>query len=344
MTDNQAGRPVDAVSRRKFIAAAGGAGAVALAGCTEETGEGNGNGDGNGSGNGNGQSSLSGDIQIAGSSTVFPLMSAVAEDFQRDHSEVNIDISSTGSGGGFENHFCPGNTDFNNASRAIKEEEEQMCADSGVEWIELIAATDALTVVINNDNDWATEMTVEEIAQIWESDAAETWSDVNSDWPDEEIERYGADDTSGTYDYFIENIMGEDRGHTDDYQATEQDNTIAQGVQGSEYAIGYFGFAYYYQNSDQLTAVAIDDGNGPVEPSLETASAGEYTPLSRSLYTYPSVSSLGEEHVAEFARYFVEQTTNRELVADDVGYVPLTDEQQSEQMSKLEDAIEEAQG
>jgi phosphate transport system substrate-binding protein len=205
------------------------------------------------------------------------------------------------------------------------------------------AATDALTVVINNDNDFATEMTVDELAQIWQSDAAELWSDVRDEWPDEEIERYGAADTSGTYDYFVENVMGED-GHTDDYQATEQDNTIASGVEGSEYAIGYFGFAYWYQNQDQITPVAIDNGNGPVEPSLETASSGEYAPLSRPLFTYPSIESLGEEHIAEFARYFVSQTTNEELVAGDVGYVPATEETQEEQMQILEDAIEQAQG
>ena len=341
------------ITRRKSLAALAGAGALGLAGCTETEGENGGSGDGSdgsdGSDGGSGDSSdgdsgsLSGSINIAGSSTVFPLMSAVAEDFAADNPDVQIDISSTGSGGGFSNFFCVGETDFNNASRPIAQEEQDLCEENGVEWIELIAATDALTVVINNDNDWATEMTVEEIAQIWEADAAERWSDVNDDWPDEEIERFGAADTSGTYDYFIENIMGEERGHTDDYQATEQDNTIAQGVEGSQYAIGYFGFAYWFQNQDQITPVAVDNGNGPVEPNLDTASSGEYAPLSRPLFTYPSMSSLAEEHVAEFARYFVEQTTNEELVAGDVGYVPATEETQAEQMQILEDAIEEAQ-
>lgn len=185
-------------------------------------------------------------------------------------------------------------------------------------------------------------MTIEELAQIWEADAAETWSDVNSEWPDEEIGRHGADDTSGTYDYFLENVMGEDRGHTDDYQATENDDNIVTGVQGDQYAIGYFGFSYYYQNPDQVTAVAIDNGDGPVEPSLDTAASGEYQPLSRSLYTYPSVGSLEDkDHVADFARFFVEQTTNESLVADDVGYVPLTEDQQSEQMDKLVEVIGE---
>ena len=341
------------ITRRKSLAALAGAGALALAGCTETEGSDGGSGDGSdgsdgsdssdGSDGSDGSDTLSGSINIAGSSTVFPLMSAVAEDFAEDNPEVSIDISSTGSGGGFANFFCVGETDFNNASRPIKPEEEELCAENGVEYVELIAATDALTVVINNDNDWATEMTVDELSQIWQSDAAELWSDVRDEWPDEEIERFGAADTSGTYDYFIENVMGED-GHTDDYQATEQDNTIAAGVEGTQYGIGYFGFAYWFQNQDQITPVAIDNGDGPVKPSLETASSGDYQPLSRPLFTYPSIEALGEEHVAEFARYFVSQTTNEDLVAGDVGYVPATEDTQEEQMQTLEDAIEQAQG
>jgi len=344
----------EAMTRRGSLAALAGAGALALAGCTEtEGGSGGSDSDGGSSGESgsssdsdggsSGDDTLSGSINIAGSSTVFPLMSAVAEDFAANNPEVSIDISSTGSGGGFSNFFCVGETDFNNASRPIQPEEEELCEENGVEWVELIAATDALTVVINNENDWATEMTVDELSQIWQSDAAEMWSDVRDDWPDEEIERFGAADTSGTYDYFIENVMGED-GHTDDYQATEQDNTIAAGVEGTRYGIGYFGFAYWFQNQDQITPVAIDNGDGPVKPSLETASSGEYAPLSRPLFTYPSMEALGKEHVAEFARYFVSQTTNEELVAGDVGYVPATEETQEAQMQTLEDAIEEAQG
>ncbi|PSQ55355.1 phosphate ABC transporter substrate-binding protein [Halobacteriales archaeon SW_8_68_21] len=329
------------ITRRKSLAALAGAGALGLAGCAQSSDGGDGSNASDGSDGGS--DSLSGSINIAGSSTVFPLMSAVAEDFAADHPDVSIDVSSTGSGGGFSNFFCVGETDFNNASRPIKEEEKQLCEENDVEWIELIAATDALTVVVNPNVDWIDSLTVDELSQIWQEDPARTWDEVRDEFPNEEIERYGAADTSGTYDYFIENIMGE-AGHTDDYQATEQDNTIAQGVTGSEYAIGYFGFAYYFQNPDQLKALAIDNGNGPVEPSLETAASGKYQPLSRSLYTYPSMSSLGEEHVAEFARYFVSQTTNEDLVAGDVGYVPATEETQESQMQKLEDAIEETQG
>ncbi|RLM76532.1 PstS family phosphate ABC transporter substrate-binding protein [Halorubrum sp. Atlit-26R] len=317
------------ITRRKSLAAIAGAGALGLAGCTQ-------------SGGSDGGSSLSGPINIAGSSTVFPLMSAVMEDFAEEYPEIDPDISSTGSGGGFSNFFCTGDTDFNNASRPIQPEEEELCAENGVEYVELIAATDALTVVVNPDADWIDSLTTDELAQIWRADPVQTWDEVRDEFPNEEINRFGAADTSGTYDYFIEAILGEE-GHTSDYQATEQDNSIANGVAGDEYAIGYFGFAYYFQNPDQLKALGIDDGDGPVEPSLETASSGEYTPLSRPLFTYPSIESLGEEHIAEFARYFVEQTTNEDLVAGDVGYVPATEETQEEQMGKLEDAIEQAQ-
>ncbi|WP_246282696.1 PstS family phosphate ABC transporter substrate-binding protein [Natronomonas halophila] len=317
------------LTRRDALKAFGGAGAVAVAGCTETE-----NGDSGG---------LSGNINIAGSSTVFPLMSAMAEEFSSDYSGVNIDISSTGTGGGFSNHFCPANTDFNNASREIMPEEEELCADNNVDYIELTVATDALTVVVNNEADFVDCLTVEELASIWESDAVETWDEVRDEFPNEPIERYGAADTSGTYDYFIENVQGAEAGHTDDYQATERDDTIAQGVAGSEYAIGYFGFSYYYNNPDEVKALGIDNGDGCVKPSLDTASSGEYQPLSRRLYTYPSMSSLAKDHVAEFARFVVEQTTNEELVAQDVGYVPLNDSRQEEEMNKLESAIEDAQ-
>ncbi|MFC7234224.1 PstS family phosphate ABC transporter substrate-binding protein [Halosegnis marinus] len=320
-------------SRRQFLGATGtAAGALALAGCTQTTG-----GESEG---------LSGDVDIAGSSTVFPLATAFGESFSADHPDVNVNVQSTGSGGGFANFFCPGETDFNNASRPIQPEEEEQCASNGVEPVELTVATDAVTVVVNNDNDWATELTVEQLREIWSAESPPTtWSDIDGSWPDEEIELFGPSDASGTYDYFIEAILGEEGpGHRQDYAATEQDRNIIQGVGGSEYAVGYLGFAYYSQNSDAVTAVAIDDGDGPVEPSLETAKSGEYTPLARPLFTYPKKSALAEEHIAEFARYFVENTTNEEVVANEVGYVPLSEEEQAEQMDVLETAIEEASG
>ncbi|WP_247009810.1 PstS family phosphate ABC transporter substrate-binding protein [Halorientalis litorea] len=335
-------RKADRISRRKFVAGVGATGALALAGCSEQS---NGGGDGSGDGGGDGGSDqLSGAISITGSSTVFPLATAVAEQFQEDHPEVNIDIQSTGSGGGFENFFCPGDSDINNASRAIKDSEVSNCQDNGVEPHEIKVATDALTVVINNENDWATEMTVDQLAQIWGPDAGEDqmWSDINSDWPDETIARFGAAETSGTFDYFTEVINGEEGAHTQAYEPTENDRTIVQGVQGNPHAIGYFGFSYYFNNPDAVTAVAVDDGDGPVEPSLETASSGEYTPLARPLFTYPNVNQLSEEHIAEFCRYFVEQSASEEVVANQVGYVPNTQERADTELEELNAAIENA--
>jgi phosphate transport system substrate-binding protein len=351
MTENADGVSAG-ISRRKLLATTGVAGAGLLAGCTQSNdgggsgGDGGDGGDGGSDGDGSTPTSdvLSGDIEIAGSSTVFPLATAFSEIFQGEHPEVNISIQSTGSGGGFANFFCPGETDFNNASRPIKEGERQQCEDNGVEPVELTVATDALTVVVNNENDFATEMTVEELKTLWSAESAPTtWSEVNSDWPDEEIELFGPTDASGTYDYFIEAIIGEEGpGHRQDYSATEQDRTIIQGVEGSEFAVGYMGFAYYSTNTDRVTAVAVDNGDGPVEPSLETAKSGEYAPLSRPLFTYPSKQSLAERHVAEFARFFVDNTDNQEVVADEVGYVPLDEDQKAEQVDILETAIEEA--
>jgi phosphate transport system substrate-binding protein len=322
-------------TRRRLLAAVGSAGVIGLAGCTQSGGGGDG-----------GDNGLSGTIDIAGSSTVFPVATAMAERFESEHSGVDINIQSTGSGGGFANHFCPGRTDFNNASRPIRSEEEETCSENGVTPVELTVATDALTVVVNNEADWVDCMTTDELAQLWSAeDPPTTWSDVNADWPDQELELYGPTDASGTYDYFIESILGEEGpGHRQDYSATEQDRTIIQGVEGSEGAIGYLGFAYYSQNTDRVKAVGIDDGDGCVEPSLETARTGEYTPLSRPLFTYPNQESLSEDHVAEFARFWLENSTSEEIIADEVGYVPLSDDAQSEAMERLETAIENARG
>ena len=351
----------DVVTRRKFLIASGAVGIAGLAGCTEsnsgsesEATEASGESGGSSGGpdeaseqsGGEESQTLSGAIDIAGSSTVFPLATAMAERFRQNNSEVNINIQSTGSGGGFANYFCPGQTDFNNASRPIKGEEEDQCASNDVNPVELKVATDALTVIVNNDNDFIGEgLTVDRLKTIFSAEAQPTtWSDVDSEWPDEEIEIFGPTDASGTYDYFIEAIIGEEGpGHRQDYSATEQDRTIVQGVEGSEFAIGYMGFAYYSENTDAVQAVAIENDAGEfVEPSLDTALSGEYNPLSRPLFTYPATESLAEEHVAEFARYWMENSTSKEIVADEVGYVPLGDDEQQEMLDKLNSAIEEA--
>ena len=321
----------EVASRREFIISSGAAGTALLAGCTSQS-----------DGDSGSSEELSGEISITGSSTVFPLATAVAEQFQADNPEVNINIQSTGSGGGFKNFFSSGDSDINNASRPIKDSERETSESNGVIPHEVVVATDALTVVINNDNDFATEMSVDQLAQIWgpDAEAGQTWADIDSMWPDEEIERFGAAETSGTFDYFTENINGEEGAHTQDYEPTENDRTIVQGVQGSEFAIGYFGFSYFFNNPDQVTAVSVNNGDGPVEPSLESAASGEYQPLARDLYTYPNENRLEEEHIAEFMRYFIEQSTSEEVVANQVGYVPRGEDQAAQELEELNAAID----
>jgi phosphate transport system substrate-binding protein len=342
------------VSRRRFLLASGAVGTAAIAGCTQSnpsggSGGAGGNGSGGGgsnAGSGSGSGQLSGTIDIAGSSTVFPLATAMAERFMQEHPEVKINIQSTGSGGGFENFFCPGETDFNNASRPIAEEEKAHCRENDVDPVELNVATDALTIIANNEADWVDCVTTEELKQIWSADSPpQQWSDVNPEWPDEPFDLYGPTEASGTYDYFNETIIGEEGpGIRGDYQATEQDRTIIQGVSQSESGLGFLGYAYYSENKDVVKALAVDDGSGCVEPSLQTAKNGNYEPLSRPLFTYPAKSQLADPAVAEFAKFWIENATSQEIVAEEVGYIPLDDGQQRQAMNTLETAIEEAQG
>jgi phosphate transport system substrate-binding protein len=329
-------------SRRSLLSGVCGLSLLGLAGCTQENPNLEPTASSGGTGGG-GSQPLAGPISIAGSSTVFPLASTMSERFEAEHPGVDASIQSTGSGGGFANYFCPGQTDFNNASRPIQPEEEEQCADNGVEPLELKVATDALTVIVNNDNDFIGEgLTVEQLAEIWSAGSeTETWADIDSGWPDEPLELYGPSDASGTYDYFNEAVLGEEGSHRQDYSPTEQDRTILQGVAGSEYAMGYLGFAYYSQNQESVQAVPIKDGDGGyVEPSLETALEGEYTPLSRPLFTYPKMSALQDEHVEAFARYWIEHSTSREIVAEEVGYVPLSESERDEMLGRIYRAAE----
>ncbi|SER83610.1 PstS family phosphate ABC transporter substrate-binding protein [Natrinema salaciae] len=325
MADNQFGR--DAVSRRKFIAGTGAAGVAALAGCSE-TSSGNGDDD-----------ELSGEVIVKGSSTVFPISDEMAQRFMEDHPSVNVTTDPTGSGGGFENHFCPGNADINGASRPIKQEEKDHCAENDVSPIEMHIAGDALTVAVSPENDWVDSMTFDELAQIWGDDSATTWSDVNSDWPDEDLKLYGPDTTSGTYDWFSENVNG--GSHRTEYEGTEDDNTIIQGLENSPYAMGYFGYAYYAENEDRVKALKIaeSESNEPSAPSLQAASKGTY-PLARPLFIYPAEGSLQSEEVYEFVKFYLEKSS-ADWIADEVGYVPASQDMVDENMSKLESAAGE---
>jgi phosphate transport system substrate-binding protein len=324
------------VSRRKFLVGASTSGAIALAGCTKNPAVG-GSEDGG---------RLSGQIKIAGSSTVFPLAMAMKEEFGKKHPDVSISVQSTGTGGGFQNNFCPGRTDFNNASRPIKPKEKSTCKKNNVDPVELKVATDALTVVVNPKADWVDCMTVDELKKIWQggNDTIQKWSDVNPDWPDKEIHLYGPTEASGTFDYFHEAVVGEDNKHRMDHQASENDRTIIQGVSKDKYALGYLGYAYYSESKKQVKALGIDNGNGCVKPTLETAKSGKYKPLSRPLFTYAEQSALKEDHIAEFAKFWIEHSTSKQIVAKSVGYVPLSNDEKKTQMNTLEKAIEKANG
>jgi len=330
-------------SRRALLGSLGGLGGAGLAGCTQRNPNLGSTAEPTSDGTGGGSETLSGDINIAGSSTVFPLATAMSERFEEIYPEIDVSLQSTGSGGGFANYFCTGQTDFNNASRPIQSEEEDQCAGNDVEPVELKVATDALTVIVSNDNDFIEQgLTVEQLYEIWsEESSAETWADVDEAWPDEPLELYGPSDASGTYDYFNEAVIGEEASHRQDYSPTEQDRTILQGVAGSQYAIGYLGFAYYSQNRDSVRAVPIKDGDGDyVEPSLETALEGEYTPLSRPLFTYPKVSALRNEYVEAFARFWIDNSTDESIVADEVGYVPLSEAERERMLGRIYAAVE----
>lgn len=273
-------------------------------------------------------------IDIDGSSTVFPVTEAVAEEFMQDKSgQVNVTVGVSGTGGGFS-RFCAGETVISNASRPIKQEEIEACSAAGIEYIEIPVATDALTVVVNPANSWATEMTMEQLQMIWQPDSTvSTWSDVDPSWPNEEISLYGPGPDSGTFDYFTDEVVGEEGASRTDYIASEDDNVLVLGVEGDEYSLGYFGYAYYIENADQLQAVAVDSGNGPVAPSPETVESGAYTPLSRPLFIYVSKNALeSRPEVREFVEFYLE--TAPDLVAE-VGYIPLAAERYADAMAGL---------
>jgi len=280
---------------------------------------------------------LSGTVLIDGSSTVFPIAEAMAEEFGIAHEgRVRAPVGSSGTGGGFKK-FCAGETDISNASRPITEEEAALCGENGIDPLELPIAWDGLTVVRNPANDWATCMTVEEVRRIWQPSSTITrWNQVRADWPDVEIKLYGADTDSGTFDYFTEAIMGESGSSRDDYTASADDNVLVVGVAGDVASLGYFGFAYFIENTERLEVVEIDGGAGCVAPTRETIEDGSYTPLSRPMYIYAKAESLERPVVAEFLRFWME---NSAALVPEVGYVPLSDEEYADNLSRLEAAL-----
>lgn len=337
-------------SRRGVLASCLGGALAGLAGCVAQ-GE---------------QSDLDGEILMDGSNTVFPHGAAVAEEFLWRNADVQIPASGSGTGAGFQ-RFCAGETEFQNASRQILPDEVERCSTEGVEYLELEALLDGIAIMKHPDNDWCDELTVEELNRIWRSDSdVETWRDVRPEadppWPDEEIELYGRDSASGTYDYFT-NAINDDYGDIrTDYSGTPDTNVIVRGVRGNKYALGWGGAGFYQENSDDLDLVAVDNGDGPVRPTRENIESREYQPLSRAMYVYIRKDALSREEVAAFARFYFEQVDDegielgREVgaVAENeteitwtqwaarrVGFFAVDDETVAESRAKLEDAIAE---
>ncbi|WP_346292751.1 PstS family phosphate ABC transporter substrate-binding protein [Sphaerothrix gracilis] len=264
------------------------------------------------------------EVLLDGSSTVGPISEAMAEEFIAQNPEVSVVVGISGTGGGFKK-FCAGETVISGASRPIKDEEIEACAENGVEYIEVPVAYDAITVVVPNSNTWADSLTVDELKTMWEATAEGTvtnWNQIRPSFPDQALTLFGPGTDSGTFDYFSEVIIdGDSRA---DYTASEDDNVIVLGTAGTPGSLGYFGLAYYEENRDQLQAVAIDSGSGPVVPSAETVNNGTYTPLSRPIFIYVRKDALDRPEVESFVDFYLSED-NRYLISD-VGYVPLSDD------------------
>jgi phosphate transport system substrate-binding protein len=276
----------------------------------------------------------SGSVSVDGSSTVFPMSDAAAELLLEENSNIDVAVAESGTGGGFEK-FCADQTDISDASRPIEEDEVAACEETGVEYTELQVATDALTVVVHPDLD-VDCLTTDQLIQLWEPGSKITnWNQLDPTFPDQEIALFGPGTDSGTYDYMANDVIGsEEEATRDDYEASENDNVLVQGVSGTEGATAYFGYTYYEENADSLKAVAIDDGNGCVEPSAETAQAGEYTPLARPLFIYVNNAKYTDnEAVKEYVDFYIENLAD---VAEIGKFIPLSDELYAETQSRLE--------
>lgn len=289
-----------------------------------------GNNSGGESGNGE---ELSGDVMVDGSSTVFPIFEALAEEYASEQPKVKVSVGVSGSGGGFEK-FSNGETDMSNASRPIKEEEETALKEAGIDYTEFQIAKDGLSIVVNPENDWVDKLTVDQLKEIWTGKATK-WSDINSEWPEEKIELFSPGTDSGTYDYFNEVVLEEEQMNKE-ATLSEDDNVLVNGVTGSKNGMAFFGYAYYLENKDNLTVVPIVNGEGEaVKPSGETIQSGTYEPLSRPLYVYIKHSAVkDDEAVYSFSKYALENAGD---MADAVGYVALPEEKYTESLENLKE-------
>ncbi|MEQ8998903.1 MAG: PstS family phosphate ABC transporter substrate-binding protein [Coleofasciculus sp. B1-GNL1-01] len=266
-------------------------------------------------------------INIDGSSTVYPITQAVVQEFNNTtETPVDVSVGFSGTGGGF-GKFCAGETDINNASRPINTQEMEACKQAGVPYIELPVGFDAITVVVNPENDWADSITVQELKTMWEPAAQRkitNWNQVRQSWPNRPLNLYGPGTDSGTFDYFTEAIVGKAGASRSDYTASEDDDILQQAVSQNPNALGYFGLAYYETNKDDLKAVAVEDGNEPVLPSPKTVEQAEYQPLSRPLFIYINADKTQKNPaLRKFVEFYLEQAPE---VVRSVGYVPLPDD------------------
>lgn len=313
-------------STRRAIAPGIAALALALTAC--------GGGDAGATGGEGGEGGATGTVVVDGSSTVEPMSTAASELISEDGSQIQVTVGASGTGGGFEK-FCAGQTDISDASRPIDEEEVEACEAEGIEYTELQVATDALTVAVHPDLD-VDCITTEQMVQLFEPRSDVTnWSDLDPSFPDQEISLFIPGTDSGTYDYMAADVVAdESEALRTDVESSENDNVLVQGISGTEGAVGFFGYTYYEENADSVKALQIDDGNGCVEPSVETSQAGEYTPLSRPLFIYVSNAAYADEAaVAEFTDFYVE---NLETIAEAAQYIPLSEDLYAETQSNLE--------
>ncbi|QDV75767.1 PstS family phosphate ABC transporter substrate-binding protein [Botrimarina mediterranea] len=277
-------------------------------------------------------------IKIDGSSTVYPISEAVAEEFREERPGVRVTVGLSGTGGGFKK-FTAGEIDICDASRGIKPEEVEALAAAKVPYTELSVAFDGIAIVVNPENDWCDTLTVEQLASIWrplDDSPVMKWNELNPEWPDEEIKLYGPGTDSGTFEYFTEVIVGEAKSCRSDFAASEDDNVLVTGVAEDKYSLGYFGFAYYAENEDKLKLIGVAQGEAePVRPSLETIRSNEYAPLSRPLYLYVRNDLLTKPEGLEFVEFYLDQAGK---MAEEVGYVPVSDEVAAENQKRFEAA------
>lgn len=286
---------------------------------------------------------LTGSISVDGSSTVYPITEAVAEEFGAANPGVKVTVGESGTGGGFKK-FSRAESDINDASRSIKPEEIEACKANGVSYIELEIAYDGLAILVNPKNTWVDHLTVAELRKIWEPDAQgklKKWNQIRPNWPDKEIHLFGPGTASGTFDYFTEAIVGKAKSSRGDYTASEDDNVLVQGIASDELALGYFGIAYFEANKDKIKLIAVDDekdenGKGPVFPSQETVKNKTYSPLSRPLFIYPNSKSLERPEVKAFVDFYIE---NGGPLAKEVGYIPLNADEYQVVKAKWEDFV-----